>query len=76
VGDAFERAAGAGDRIPGRAVGGGRRRIDPARVSPPVRLRDENMILLHPCVSDDYDDDGLIRYHTEWMPALIEEVKP
>lgn len=34
-------------------------------------LADSNAILLHPLIEDRFDDEKLVRYYTEWLPALL-----
>lgn len=38
-------------------------------------LNEHNLILLHPCVRDNVDDPSLLRYYTEWLPELLQEVQ-
>lgn len=40
------------------------------------RMSDSNLILLHPCIAARFVDPVLVRYYTEWLPALLAEVKP
>ncbi len=40
------------------------------------RMSDSNLVLLHPCLRSRYVDAALISYYTEWLPALLDEVKP
>jgi len=40
------------------------------------RMSDSNLVLLHPCLRARYVDTSLISYYTEWLPALLSEVKP
>jgi TIR domain len=40
------------------------------------RMTDSNLVLLHPCLRTQYVDAALISYYTEWLPALLQEVKP
>jgi hypothetical protein len=37
-----------------------------------LRLRSENVMLLHDCVDVRFEDDTLIKYYTEWLPGLLE----
>jgi hypothetical protein len=37
-----------------------------------LRLRSENVMLLHDCVDVRFEDDNLIKYYTEWLPELLE----
>lgn len=39
-------------------------------------LENENLIILHPCVWDNFDDDALVSYYTEWLPALLGNQAP
>ena len=39
-------------------------------------MSDSNLVLLHPCLRARYVDAPLISYYTEWLPALLAEVKP
>lgn len=38
------------------------------------QLMHRNLVLLHPCVREGFDEDLLVRYYTEWLPALLGEV--
>lgn len=56
---------------------------DDLRVSPDglaheiaERMSDSNLVLLHPCIRARYADTTLVRYYSEWLPALLAEVKP
>jgi hypothetical protein len=40
------------------------------------RMSDSNLVLLHPCLRARFVDARLIRYYTEWLPRLVEAVKP
>ncbi len=40
------------------------------------RMSDSNVILLHPCIEARFVDPVLVSYYTEWLPALLAEVKP
>jgi hypothetical protein len=40
------------------------------------RMADSNLVLLHQCIGARYIDPVLIMYYTEWLPALLAEVKP
>lgn len=40
------------------------------------RLREGNLILVHPKVDSLFDDDLLIAYYREWLPELLDEIKP
>jgi TIR domain len=40
------------------------------------RMSDSNLILLHPCIAARFVDPVLVSYYTEWLPALLTEVKP
>lgn len=40
------------------------------------RMSDSNLVLLHPCIRARYADAALVRYYGEWLPALLDEVKP
>lgn len=40
------------------------------------RMSDSNLILIHPCLRTQYVDAALISYYTEWLPGLLQEVKP
>jgi hypothetical protein len=40
------------------------------------RMSESNLVLLHPCLRARYVDAPLISYYTEWLPALLDEVKP
>jgi TIR domain-containing protein len=40
------------------------------------RMNDSNLVLLHPCLRAQYVDAALISYYTDWLPALLQEVKP
>jgi hypothetical protein len=41
------------------------------------QLADKNIVLLHPCLRDDFgveDRRPLVRYYTEWLPEVLERV--
>jgi hypothetical protein len=38
------------------------------------RLSGQNLVLLHPVVTLKFNDEKLIKYYTEWLPALVEGV--
>lgn len=40
------------------------------------RLREGNLVLVHPKVDSLFDDDLLIAYYREWLPELLNELKP
>lgn len=40
------------------------------------RMTDSNLVLVHPCLRAQYVDAALINYYTEWLPALLADVKP
>ena len=50
--------------------------IDRMRREMAERMSDSNLVLLHPCLRARYVDAALISYYTEWLPALLGEVKP
>jgi hypothetical protein len=41
-----------------------------------ARLQHQNLILLHPCVRDRFDDEEIRRYYRETWPALIQAAEP
>ena len=40
------------------------------------RMSDSNLVLLHFCINARYLQPALISYYTEWLPALMADVKP
>jgi hypothetical protein len=40
------------------------------------RLREGNLVLVHPKVDSLFDDDLLIAYYKEWLPRLLDDLKP
>lgn len=39
-------------------------------------LASENLILVHPAITRDYEDPNLVAYYRSWLPELMEEVQP
>jgi hypothetical protein len=52
--------------------------IHPADLSREMaeRMSDSNLVVIHPCVRAHFADPALVRYYTEWLPALLNDVKP
>jgi hypothetical protein len=40
------------------------------------RMLNQNFVLIHPPLDSDFDDQLLISYYTEWLPALLREARP
>lgn len=40
------------------------------------RLAHRNLILIHPPVSDQFDDEDLVSYYGRWLPELLMKVEP
>jgi hypothetical protein len=40
------------------------------------RMTDANLVLLHPCLRAQYADGAMASYYTEWLPGLLDDVKP
>jgi hypothetical protein len=36
-----------------------------------ARLAHENLVLIHPCIRDHFDDEEIVRYYGETLPSLI-----
>jgi hypothetical protein len=53
-------------------------RVAPDRLSRELseRLSDSNLVLLHPCIRTRYVDPAIVRYYSEWWPALLDDIKP
>jgi hypothetical protein len=52
--------------------------VDPAGVASELagRLAHQNLLLLHPCLRARFVDDALVRYYTDWLPALLAGAHP
>jgi hypothetical protein len=40
------------------------------------RMTHRNLILIHPPVDDQFDDEDLVSYYVQWLPELLGEVNP
>ncbi|MDP9193869.1 MAG: TIR domain-containing protein [Acidobacteriota bacterium] len=41
-----------------------------------TRMSHRNLILIHPEIDDEFDDEELVTYYAEWIPELLAEARP